>query len=135
MSMKYYIITLLIYTNVAQAEIYKCVDSSGKTSFSDKVCLDSSKKEIIDYKKQDWTIRLKAKKPSDIEITKIESKKNKTLISYKYINNKDSNEFIRLANKLSNKNVKLLKLTKIAPGKKGKAEILVSNEENKLFNK
>ena len=60
---------MLIYTNVAQAEIYKCVDLSGKTSFSDKACLDSSKNEIIEYKKHDWTIRLKSKKPSDIEIT------------------------------------------------------------------
>ena len=131
--MKYYIITLLIYTNVAQPEIYKCIGSSGRTLFSDKACFDSSKKEIIEYKKYDWTIILKAKSPSDIEITKIESKEDKIFIGYKYFKNEDSNELIRLARKLSNKNVKLLKLTKAAPGKKGKAEILISDEENKLF--
>ena len=133
--MKYYILILLIFINQAHAEIYKCEEPNGKISYSDKACPQTSNKEVISYKKHDWTVLLKAKASSNIEITKVKIKAEETIVNYKYSKNQDSNEFIKLTREISNQNVTLLKILPSTLNEMGSAEILVSNKENKLFSK
>ena len=56
-------------------------------------------------------------------------------IEYEFSSKSDSNEFLRLANDVSNTPVVLMKYLEPKGGALGRAKIKVSNKPNNIFNK
>lgn len=128
-------ITLLISPIVASAQIYKCTQSDGKVGFSDKPCSKNVIQEQTEEqpKKTDWINRLQAEKPASIVIIDVLRQDGDVIIKYGFKTNSESHEFLKLANKLSNMPVVLMKYIAPASGNLGSAELKASNKPNTLF--
>ena len=133
--MKYLLLLLYIFISSAHAGIHKCTQPNGSVSFSDKPCQNSTKKEIITYKANDWSKRLNNKIPKGIKISKIDKINDETIIIYQYSNRTSSNEFMRHTQKLSKLNTSLKEMKQNAGNKSGTARIVVSNKVNPVFKK
>jgi len=136
--MKYiFSIFLFLFPLFVSAEIYKCKQPDGKLSFSDKPCAKEAIEERITPKstKEDWVSRLRSKMSSSIQIIDVFRKDGDITIEYEFSSKSDSNEFLRLANDVSNTPVVLMKYLEPKGGALGRAKIKVSNKPNNIFNK
>ena len=129
------LIALLLFPILASAQIYKCTQTDGKVKFSDKPCSKSVIQEQLEEKPQkaDWVSRLQEVKPESIVITNVLRQDGDVIIKYEFKTKSESNEFLKLANKISNMPVALMKY--IAPDSQnlGRAELKASNKPNPLF--
>ncbi len=132
-----FLILLLISPLVISGEIYKCKNTNGQLGFSDKPCNEDATQErvILSTSKTDWIGRLKSEKSSSINITDILHNNGDYFIKYEFSSKPDSNNFIRLANKLSGMNTSLINFIEPKEIVLGRAEIKVSNKSNSLLDK
>ncbi len=128
-------IVLLIFPIFASAQIYKCKQSDGKVLFSDKPCSKNAIQEQVEEKskKTDWVSRLQAEKPASIIIIDVLHQGDDVIIKYKFKTKSGSNEFLKLAKKVSNMPVVLMKYIAPESGSLGRAELIASNKPNLLF--
>lgn len=136
--MKYLIfLSLFIPLIASSSEIYKCKLENGSFIFSDKPCPGNSAEEKITSENgnDDWIARLSDEKSSSINITEVIRIDGDVTIKYEFITKSDSNDFLKLANSVSNIPVVLMKY--IAPKENvlGRAEIKLSQKPNPLFDK
>jgi len=136
-----YIFTALcFFSSLASAELYKCQTQDGRLGFSDRPCPTGSKEETVIVKKdsikQDsWINRLKTQKSPLIDIIDIVSKGDETTIKYRFKKTSYSTDFLKLTGKLSSMSVTLMKIKKPKSEAMWRAEIIVSNKRNPLFDK
>ncbi|RXE87694.1 hypothetical protein [Pseudoalteromonas sp. A757] len=128
---------LLLFPFLVSAEIYKCIQPDGKLGFYDKPCTAGVAEERITLKSKsiDWVSRLRSEKSSSIQIIDVLRKDGDVTIKYEFTTKSASNEFVRLANNVSNMPVVLMKYIKPKEGNLGRAEIKASNKPNSLFDK
>lgn len=128
-------ITLLCFPIFASAQIYKCTQSNGKVAFSDKPCPKTVTQEKIEgkQKKSDWVSRLQAEKPASITIIDVLRQDGDVIIKYEFKTKQESNDFLKLATKVSDTPVVLLKYLAPDEGRLGRAELKASNKPNSLF--
>ena len=128
---------LLLFPFLVSSEIYKCKQPDEKLGFSDKPCTAGAAEETItlESKSVDWVSRLRSEKSSSIQIIDVLRKDGDVTIKYKFTTKSASNEFVRLANNVSNMPVVLMKYIKPKEGNLGRAEIKASNKPNPLFDK
>ncbi|BBM00258.1 hypothetical protein GL2_03320 [Microbulbifer sp. GL-2] len=109
----------------------------GKLGFSDKPCADGAIQEKITIKSNsvDWVSRLRSEKPTSIQIIDVLREDGDVTIKYEFTTKPASNEFIKLANNVSNMPVVLMKYVEPKGNTLGHAEIKASNKPNPLFNK
>lgn len=128
--MRYFLLALMSLPCFASAQTYKCINTNGKVAFSDKPCPKNTTQLQIKEKteKADWVDRLLTEKPSAIIIIDVIRKDDEVNILYKFKTQQESNDFLRLANKMSNTPVVLLKFIAPTPGGLGSAELKASNK-------
>jgi Domain of unknown function (DUF4124) len=129
------LIALLILPILASAQIYKCIQADGKVGFSDKPCSKNVIQERVEEKpkKTDWVSRLQEEKPASIIIIDVLRQDDDVIIKYEFKTKSESNEFLKLANKVSNMPIVLMKYIAPESGSLGRAEIKASNKPNPLF--
>jgi len=133
--MKYIFLILSLVSDNAYSEIYKCEGKNGSISFSDSPCPQELAQEVIETKKTDWVSELKVKKSGLIKIKEIVKEDGDITISYNFKSQSDSQQFMKLAQKLSNMPVVLMKIIMPKGKSMGMAEIKASNKPNPLFDK
>jgi len=114
------------------ADIYKCIDETGKQVYSDKKCPQSTA-EKIEYKETSLDDQLKALAPGKSKITNIAKKEGETFIDYEFTTNAELTEFMRLSQKLSGKHVYLIKVVMPKDAVVGKAHIKITTEAGLPF--
>jgi len=97
--------------------------------FSSNMLVEDSARE----EKNKWFYRLAQEKSSSIQIVHVGEQGGATNIEYTYVAVADSTAFIRLAAKVSELNVALIKITVPKDGVFGTAEISISRKSNPLF--
>lgn len=129
-------IALLAFPIFASAQIYKCTQPDGKIGYSDKPCPKNALQESLEEKSKntDWLSRLQAEKPASIVILDVLRKEDEVIIKYGFKSAADSNEFLKLANRVSHTPVTLSKYIKPESGALGRAELKVSDKPD-LFTK
>lgn len=129
------LIIFVLFSNFAFSQVYKCTIQGGTLSFSDKPCQAGQNQQKIFEKQQNsnWISQLKVQTTFSITITDIVKKDGDTIIKYTFLTREDSNNFIRLVNKLSKTNVVLSKHVQPKNSKVGNAEVKVTNKPNPLF--
>lgn len=123
---------LLISSNTFATEVFKCVQPDGKNVFSDKPCPKGVGEEKVTYKDQSWESALEASKPVTIKIMDIKKSDGDTLITYELSNYADSEEFLKLAHKISKQSVYLKKMKLPINNGKGVAVMLITKKEYSL---
>ncbi|MFO1368291.1 MAG: DUF4124 domain-containing protein [Marinagarivorans sp.] len=128
--MRYFLFALMSLPCFAFAQVYKCIHTNGKVAFSDKPCPNNTAQSQIKEKteKADWVSRLLTEKSSAIIIIDVIRKNDEVSILYKFKTQQESNEFLQLANKLSNIPVVLLKYIAPTTQAPGSAELKASKK-------
>lgn len=135
--MKYLFILGLLLPVAANCEIYKCQDQNGKVLFSDLPC--ENQYEVVEMIKdtgrrdESWQAGLKNQKASSVEIIKLVEKGEDTVITYTFASQSDSTNFMKLATKLSQMSVSLMKVIQPKGDTLGQAVINVSSKHNSIF--
>ncbi len=137
-NMKYiFSLLLFLFPLFVSAQIYKCKQPDGKLMFSDRPCSKEDIEEKITPKSTttDWVSRLQSEMTSSIQIIDVLRKDGDVTIEYEFSSKLLSDEFLRLANDVSNMPVVLMKYISPKEGAPGRAQIKASNKPNPLFDK
>lgn len=93
-------------------EVYKCVDARGQVEFRDLPCKPGQRGQILDFKKQqkkplDWQRQVQQSEIEGAELLEISQQGGDFIVSYTFMSNKASNEFMRVLRQYSGMNVNL----------------------------
>ncbi len=121
-------IMVLASCSFAHGQMYKCIEPGVKVSYSDMPCSGGTtiKATSLKYQKS-WQDRLKLQRPPGISIVDILTKAGKTSIEYTFKKTSQSNQFMRLIDKLSSQNVALMNMKQPKGKVSGRGQIEVSN--------
>lgn len=139
------ILVLIFSENIVASEFYKCVDAAGKKIFSDTPCsANSVVKETIIYKASSgknvpanevsWDVRLRAQVPGKSKINDIVKENDDSIINYQFSSQVELQEFMRLAVRLSGKNVNLIRVNMPQGETPGTAMLQVTDKDDGPLN-
>lgn len=129
------VLVFLCTSSLALAEIYKCKNASGDITFSGRPCVGGMVQGSLSSKKtktRDWLKSLRQKKSIAVDIVDVKRKADDVYIDIETFSFVESNEFMRLAHKVSGMGVTMLKMNPPKGGELLKATLLVSSKPNKL---
>jgi Domain of unknown function (DUF4124) len=127
---KFIFLLLILVSPFASGDMFKCVGPTGTLSFSDRPCPKGAKEENVSSKKMEWLDQLKLEKPNSVEILDLVTVDSQVWIKYHFGSQSDSNDFIRLAAKLSNMSVALVTIKSPTNHSLGSAEIKILNKHD-----
>ena len=123
----------LVLCGFANAQMYKCIEPGVRISYSDRPWSGGAKikSSSINYQKS-WQDRLELQAPQGITIINTSSIADSTIIKYTFKKTSQSNQLVKLTNKLSGRNTALMNL-KLPKGKGlGHGQIEVAKDKSGL---
>ncbi len=112
------------------ADVYKCTDENGRKTFSDKPCLKTNTQETLKYKEMSLAEQLIAAVPGKSKVIHIAKDGDDTVIDYHFSSNNELQEFMRVSNRLSGKNVNLLKIIMPQGATMGQARLQITAKDD-----